>query len=266
MTAAVAFAKEFLHPSHIVFIVGLLVAGSALLLTRPTWGRRWLVTMTLAYWLLSIPVGTSLLGWPLARGFHPIADQREAEGAGAIVVLGGGIDWVTVGANTIEHLSTPSALRAIEGVRLFRLLDWHPLVVASGGRPTPGPHRGEGAVMADALVALGVPRERILVEDRSLTTHDEAQIVTEMLAARGIRRFVLVTSPTHMTRSVAVFRAQGADVVPSAAPVRGDAEHRLPWFVPTDESMGLSDSAIYDYAATTYYWLHGWLRQPAGRP
>jgi uncharacterized SAM-binding protein YcdF (DUF218 family) len=91
-----------------------------------------------------------------------------------------------------------------------------------------------------------------------MTTHDEAIIVTRMLRERGIGRFVLVTSPTHMRRSLAAFRAQGADVVGSVAPWLSDAELLPPWFVPNRDSLRESDTAVYDYCGTIYYWLRGW--------
>ena len=79
-----------------------------------------------------------------------------------------------------------------------------------------------------------------------------------MLASRGITRFVLVTSPTHMGRSLATFRAVGLDPVGSTSPTRSD-EVPFWWPVPERESLLVSDTAVYDYAAWLYYWSNGWL-------
>ena len=70
---------------------------------------------------------------------------------------------------------------------------------------------------------------------------------------------VLVTSPTHMARSVAVFRAAGLDVVPSLAPFKPDhASESLRW-MPSDLGLWHLDTVVYDIAATWYYRLRGWM-------
>ena len=91
------------------------------------------------------------------------------------------------------------------------------------------------------------------------TTRDQARLIGEILRARGIGRFVLVTAPTHMGRSLAVFRAAGLDPVPSVSLIRSTHLPPPSWVVPSDESLSESDAAIYDYAAFAYYWWRGWL-------
>jgi len=262
MIGIVAFAKEYLHPNSVTFFVGVLALGVALLYASRRWGRRWFVALFVGYWLISIPPGTRLLVAPLTRAYQPITDVRDADGAGAIVLLGGGIQSVSIGADTITHLPSPAALRTLEAARLFRLFGGRIPIVASGGTPVPYQPRSEADVLTEALLGLHVPRERIIIEDRSLTTHDESILVTDILRQRGIRRFILVTSPTHMFRSLAVFRARQADVIPSVAPLFADEVSHHAWFIPNDDSLSASDGALYDYAANLYYWAHGWLRPP----
>src|SRR5207253_6046720 len=132
-----------------------------------------------------------------------------------------------------------------------------PLIVATGGTPEVERTVPEGEIIAADLLSLSVPLDHIVVESRSQTTREQAILVTELLRARGIRRFVLVTSPTHMWRAVLVFRSQGADVVPSLAPFQSESVARRV-FAPGGDSLQLSDEAMYDYASTAYYWARGW--------
>jgi uncharacterized SAM-binding protein YcdF (DUF218 family) len=259
VTALVNWAKAVLRISSNPFIVLMVVTGAALLLIRPRWGRRWVIGFAIALWFLSTPLGSNFLAGPLARGFHSIEDRREAGSVAAIVVLGGGSSEVRMGSLTLGRASIETALRTLEGVRVFRLLDGQPLIVASGGSPEAGRTVPEGEIIAADLAKLRVPLDHILVESRSNTTREQAIRVTEQLRARGIRRFVLVTSPTHMWRAVLVFRAEGADVVPSLAPFQSETVARR-IFTPNDESLQLSDEAVYDYASTAYYWARGWFR------
>jgi uncharacterized SAM-binding protein YcdF (DUF218 family) len=180
----------------------------------------------------------------------------QAQGAQAVVVLGVGIISYVADGLALDDLGG-SALRVIEGARVYRLLG-DPLVIVSGGDTEHlDPPRSEAAAFRDAIVKLGVPASRVVVEDQALTTREEALRLKPMLAARRIDRIVLVTAPTHMGRALATFRALGIVAVPSASRLRTD--QRVPrslW--PDRESLVISDSAVYDYVGWLYYRLRGW--------
>jgi uncharacterized SAM-binding protein YcdF (DUF218 family) len=86
-----------------------------------------------------------------------------------------------------------------------------------------------------------------------------------MLRARGVARAVLVTSPTHIRRSVWTFKAAGLDVVPSAALVHRDDQPELwrwtRWW-PSVEALQASEDSLRDALAIIYYWGRGWLSRP----
>jgi uncharacterized SAM-binding protein YcdF (DUF218 family) len=260
VTFIVNWAKAALRISTVPFIAVMVLTGAALLLWRPRWGRRWLIGYAIAFWFCSTPLGSGLIAGPLTRGFHPIEDRREADEVGAIVVLGGGTYEVAAGSVRLGYPTDETASRIAEAVRVFRLLGDQPPIVASGGRPRTHQGVAEAEVIAAHLAHLQVPSDHVLVDTNSLTTREQAVAVTRLLLARGIRRFALVTSPTHMWRAVLVFRAQGADVVPSAAPPGSPAMAEQLFFMPNGESLQLSDDALYDYASIFYYWARGWFR------
>jgi uncharacterized SAM-binding protein YcdF (DUF218 family) len=259
------WAKENLWLGNIAVTLVLLTIGAVLLFVRPRWGRGWIVAVVLGYWIASSPVGNTLFITPLVHSFHSIEDPREAASAGAVVVLGGGITAIKARSEAIFYPFDSTSLRLVEAARVFRLLDGRPLVVASGARTNAVSMMSEGVVMADALARLNVPRDRIVIEETSLTTHEQAIIVTDLLRSRGISRFVLVTSPTHMLRADAVFRAQGADVIPSLAAEFPERPRTPPFLLPNVDSLHVFDNALYDYAGFVYYWSKGWLRQTAAQ-
>jgi uncharacterized SAM-binding protein YcdF (DUF218 family) len=59
------------------------------------------------------------------------------------------------------------------------------------------------------LLALGVPAARLLVEDRSRSTAENAAFSLPLAKGVGPGRWVLVTSAFHMPRAVATFCAAG---------------------------------------------------------
>ncbi len=107
------------------------------------------------------------------------------------------------------------------------------------------------------VVDAGVPSSAVIEESRSTTTAGQASFVRELLSARGIQRVVVVTSPLHMTRALELFRAEHLDAIGSAAPLRSENSPAPPLLLPNVDSLALSDDALYEYAALTYYWARG---------
>jgi uncharacterized SAM-binding protein YcdF (DUF218 family) len=175
-----------------------------------------------------------------------------------VVVLGGGNTTVQARGFTMNQLSWIAALRVMEAARLYRLLD-RPTIIASGGVTDKDVGaRPEAEGIKGALVALGVSDDRVLLETESKNTHDEAVVIARMLGGARGQPIVIVTSPTHMRRSLAVFRSVGFDAIPSVAPYKSDHGFERLRALPNDGGLLLSDIAIYDAMATIYYWLRGW--------
>jgi uncharacterized SAM-binding protein YcdF (DUF218 family) len=254
--------KFTLRPSSPFALVLLLGAGVMWLYVRPAsrGARRCLLALVLGYWLLSTPLGAGVLTWGLGHGLTPLRTVEEARGADAVVVLGGGARTFNGGDAIIGVLSTPSILRAIEGARVAKLIGAR-LVIASGGEPIPElQRRPESDMLRETLILAGVPADRVIEESASKTTRDQARLLGPILRAHGVRQFLLVTSPTHMRRSLAVFASEGLTPIPAVAPVRPIGLKHPGWLLPTRESLEVSDQAIYDYEAALYYWLRGWTK------
>ena len=220
--------------------------------------RRYLMTVVLGYWFVTTPVGATLLVGGLGHGLTRVTTRDDARGADAVVVLGGGGITAEVGGDVVGRLTTSSMMRALEGARVFKLIGAR-VLIASGGISRPDrQRRPESDMLRELIVKVGVAPGAIVEESQSKSTRDQARLLGPVLRATNVTRFVLVTSPTHMRRSLAVFRAAGFDPVPSVAPIRSDGLPPPPWLLPNDESLLFSDEAVYDYAAWVYYWARGW--------
>lgn len=245
-------------PPFVLAVLGLGV-GCLLVGRLATWGRRSLVAVFLAGWFLSTPVGAELVSAPFRR-YPRIERPEQVHGVQAVVVLGAGINTYLHGDYVVDDVDGETLLRVMEAARIYKLIG-DPLVIASGGNAQRlTPPRSEAAAMRQTLVSLGVPVRRIQIEDRSMTTHDQATLLKPMLAKEHVKRFVLVTSPTHMGRSLSTFRGVGLDPIPSVAALR--RQEGLPsWkLLPDSESLAISDAAIYNGLAWGYYWARGLTR------
>ena len=217
-----AFIKEHFHLSSPLGLVLLLVVGVVWLWRRPAsrWPLRYWAAVALGYWFVMTPVGATLLVGGLSYGLTRVATREDARGADAVVVLGGGVMTASVGGEVAGTLNWTSLMRALEGARVFKLIGARVLIV-SGGIPRPDRQfRPESEMLRDVMLKVGVAPGAVIEESQSKNTYDQAMLIAPMLRANNIQRFVLVTSPTHMRRSLALFRAVGFDPVPSPSPIR----------------------------------------------
>ncbi len=74
--------------------------------------------------------------------------------------------------------------------------------------------------MRDQAIQMGVPSEAILIENDSLHTRENAEMVLALLKQYRMRRIILVTSPFHQQRT---------DLSPlcQSLPTTWDRDHQL---------------------------------------
>lgn len=113
-------------------------------------------------------------------------------------------------ADAILVLCSHDTVVAEHGARLF-LDGWAPLLIFSGGlgsitkRLWTDPEADRFAGIAERM---GVPRDRMLIENRSTNTGENILFTQALLAARGIdpQSFIVVQKPYMERRSYATFR------------------------------------------------------------
>ena len=127
----------------------------------------------------------------------------------AIVVLGSG-HVSDRRMSAVSQLGGSSLYRLIEGVRFLQLLPEAKLIVTGGVGYDPV---ANGEVVGRVALSVGVPKERLIIENRPRDTLQEAEMLKPLL---GKEEFLLVTSALHMPRAMQIFQDQG--MRPLAAP------------------------------------------------
>ncbi len=108
-----------------------------------------------------------------------------------------------VRSDVIVAVSGDNGPRTETAVTLWKQ-GYAPLLLFSGAALDPDSVSSAELMKRDAI-RLGVPAEAILVEPDSATTEENARLVAELMAARGLRTAILVTSPYHQRRASVLF-------------------------------------------------------------
>lgn len=155
-----------------------------------------------------------------------------------VVVLGGLVEDAPTRA-TGELQVSGAAERLLRGFEVVRSGHARHLLYSCGLLgPKPG-DVAESTLAVRQLAAWGIAPDRLVVEERSRNTRENAVESARLIRERGWSRVLLVTSAAHMPRALGCFKAVG--LVPDALPVDyrgGDGRGRawLPRAAALDES------------------------------
>ncbi len=151
-----------------------------------------------------------------------------------------------------------NAAREIRAAWLYRQ-GWAPLVVVSN-RPI------AAEAMRETLLLAGVPRGRILVDNRSYVTADHPESIARLPGMdRERTKFLIVTDHAHSRRAEACFRKAGyrhMTFYGGPPPLEDGIEEgkRWRWRV-----MKLP-SIVYELSGLLTYWLKGTIDAPWSAP
>jgi uncharacterized SAM-binding protein YcdF (DUF218 family) len=198
--------------------------------------RNLLIALLAAIGLLVVTVMfTPLVPWWARKLAGPMDDPTGE----VLIVLGG---------SALEDgiIGQSSYWRGVYALRAYRQTPFPKIIVSGGGRFHPAD------LMRDFLVASGVPAGQIIVEDRSVSTRENA-LYTKQRVASDNERLVLLTSDYHMFRAWHAFRKVGLNVAPRPFP---DIVKRSSSFT---ERWPAFFELCGEEVKTGYYWVRGWI-------
>ena len=201
---------------------------------------RWLFRTLAALgllWLLTVI--TPLTAWWSAKLAGPWAEPTE----GVLIIPGADIQAPGV-------IGYSSYLRCRYAAMAWQTGHFEHVLITGGGDGT-GP--AVSALMRDLLTSWRIPAERITVEERSISTRENALFSAPLLRAWPGRPKVLLTSDQHMFRAIRVFRRAGVHCSPRSFPDAG--KRSTSWTQRPAVLAGL----LEETAKIIYYWWRGWL-------
>jgi uncharacterized SAM-binding protein YcdF (DUF218 family) len=253
--------KKFISPLllPVPFCSMLLIFGLITLwfTRRQKAGKLLVSTGALLLILLGYGVSTRWLLMPLERQYSPIlaansVTSQDAQPVKWIVVLGGGGVYSSQ-LPSPSQLSSASLTRLIEGIRLHRQIPGSKLILSEGNIFDSGP---VAEIMGTVAQDLGVGKDDLVLETQSQDTEAQAVLISPLV---GTDRFFLVTSASHMPRSMGLFRKQGMN--PIAAPTDFESLSSESWvpstLYPSAGGLRKAELAVHEYLGLAWAKLRG---------
>ncbi len=254
----------FVYPLGLACV---LLGVSFLFKRESRWPRRLMLVALLLLLLGSNRLLAMAVVRSLEQQYLPPEEIPQVEVA---VLLGGGTRAQLFPRQFTEI--SEAGDRLIAAARLYHAGKAEAILVSGGWSVTnvqDGPTGGES--MTAVLRMLGVPDEAVWPESASRNTYENGVFSREMLAARGVAGPVLlVTSATHMPRSVRIFAKQGVEVIPAPTDyLVSDAEWDNAFhgglgvllfnMLPSAGALDMMELALKEYVGIAVYRLRGYL-------
>ncbi len=242
------------EPSNLILLI--LLIGSVQL-----WTRRWrrmgarLVSIAVAFLLAVslIPIDRLLIA-PLEDRFPQI--DAVPDDAVGIISLGGAVNQLMTRARGQTALSG-AAERLTTFIALGRRHPRLKLVYTGGSASLIYPEVKETLVVKRLLAELGFDPDRVIYEDQSRNTHENAVFTRELIDPKPGERWVLLTSAFHMPRSVGVFRAAGWDVIPYPVDYRINPDLPYGFWRSPSAGLGQLSAGMHEWIGLLVYRLLG---------
>ncbi|WP_424812395.1 YdcF family protein [Roseococcus sp. YIM B11640] len=235
------------------FALLLACIGAAMLIAGRRRGR-WPLLLGLG-WYVAVLL-TPLPAWitlPLEDRFARPADPGRVDG---VIILGGAVEQLLTERRGIPALNG-AAERMTEAVALSRRYP-EARIVFTGGQGTviPGAQT-EADVARELWASMGLEGPRVVFENASRNTWENATMTQAMLRPQPGERWLLVTSASHMPRSMGCFRRAGWEI--TAWPVNySTSPGGQGWFdPPLSFRLGQAEWAVREYVGLIVYRLLG---------
>jgi len=183
--------------------------------------------------------------------------ERDFDG---IIILGGAIEGGVIAADRGEVSIYSSAERVTKAFELIRQYPDLPFIFSGfSGRLSP-----KGMSEADAFKRLiaeqGLPEKNAHYEKQSRNTYENVlltkPIILELEAHEPSKPWLLITSASHMYRSLKIFQKQGIAVIP--VPVDYQTSHSLRWGkFDLEDGMQNWNKFMHEGIGLLAYWITG---------
>ena len=223
-------------------------------MNRRGWSRFFLILGGLLLFVTTFTTFGYVLITPLEDRFPRPAEPARIDG---IVVLGGAMDGEVNSVRGGWEFNR-SGDRYLETLRLALTHPEAKILVAAGPAALALDQEREAFAVHRLLTAFGIAPDRIILDDESRNTEENAQFAKELAGDMTGQTWVLVTSAFHMPRSVGLFRAAEFPVIPWPADYLASGAEG--WRIKPDqppENVAVASIALREWTGLIGYKLSG---------
>ena len=250
-----SFAKIFwllMDPSALLAVF--LCLGTAFMWKGWTTAAKALLTpCALVIILLSLFDLHQIVARPLEERFPPPKNlPSEVDG---IIVLGG-TTHTTITLNREQPTMNDASERLTTFISLSRLYPKAKLMFTGGSAALFGSQIKEADLARNFLRSQGMNVDNISFERNARNTYENAINSRKMVGSLETETWVLITSATHMPRSVGAFRAAGWTLIPFPVDYRTTSS-RQEIFTTLNKSLPIFSMAVKEWLGLVYYRVLG---------
>ena len=217
------------------------------------------ISLTLAILLLMIfatyPVPDIMLRF-LENRYQTASELPRAD---AVVVLTG---MVNLKLSTPEYVEfNDSVERILTGIRLVKKEYGERLIIVGGSGNLHNQTKSEARILRAFAIDFDIAEEKILIEPDSRNTYENALKAKTLLEKYEISDFILVTSASHLPRSMWCFEKLGMNPIPYRVDpsIPPTPRYRLSDIIPSVGALRKTSRALHEYVGILIYKLAGYI-------
>ena len=245
--------------SPVFFLLLILLIYLLLVLKKKKMAGILIFFFFISFYLLSTWPGEYLLVRTLEDDYSPYSFEqlsKEVTGDMVMVILSGGmvLGSPVAGDEGVEIGKTTLA-RLYGGYKIYQKLGCD-ICLSGGNSPGRSNELPIAKVMQDVLLSWGIDKEKIIMEDSSKTTLENAEYSLKKLEEKGYQKIILVTSALHMRRSVQCFERGDFEIIPAPVDyIFGKEPLNILDFLPNAGALSNNFYAIHEWIGLVYYSL-----------
>jgi uncharacterized SAM-binding protein YcdF (DUF218 family) len=216
----------------------------------------WAITLTLFF-------SNQLIFNEVIRLWEPKTIRMDQiEESYDIGILLGGYSSSNIIPSEDRHNFNEAGNRFFNAFELYKSGKVKKLLLTGGSGRIMNNEWNEADEMAIFFKKIGIPREDFMIESESRNTHENAVFTAKLLSRKYPNsRCLLITSASHMPRSIGCFSKQKVDFIPFCVNYLSEKRRLSPeyWLLPNRLGFYKWEILIKEWVGYLVYWVRGYV-------
>lgn len=246
MIEIIKISSSFLF-SPLFYILVLFIIGLFNIINKKNKSGACLIFMSLTLYLFSCEFFISPVLQKLESRYSDLS-EKNLKNSEIYILLGGGI----LNNTLVGNIPTLSAYSRIHKTVELYHKELKPIYI-SGGNLLENSET-ESFVYKKELIKLGVSEKDIFLETKSRNTYENSKYMKSIMNFKGIKSAILITSASHMSRSMYIFKDKKLEFYPAKTGYLGSySDRKYLRYIPQFRNLNNSMIILHEYIGMVYY-------------